>query len=90
MPRGDNAQERRQGFQPSKNSSTLGGKRAPQAKSRRVTHAELRQRRRDIVSSLPEGEHALREKMRTFSAMTGKELSAGWELDEIDFLLAKD
>jgi len=55
-----------------------------------VTHAELRQRRRDIVSSLPEGEHALREKMRTFSAMTGKELSAGWELDEIDFLLAKD
>lgn len=55
-----------------------------------MTHAELRQRRRDIVSSLPEGEHALREKMRTFSAMTGKELAAGWELDEIDFLLAKD
>lgn len=53
----------------------------------RVTKAELRRRRRELLADLPVSEEELMLKAKYFAAMTDAEWQAHRELDEIDFLL---
>ena len=53
----------------------------------RVTKAELRRRRRELLADLPVLEEELILKAKYFAAMTDAEYQAHRELDEIDFLL---
>lgn len=53
----------------------------------RVTEAELRRRRRELLADLPVSQEELRLKAKYFAAMTDTEYQAHRELDEIDFLL---
>jgi len=53
----------------------------------RVTKAELRRRRRELLAGLPVSEEELMLKAKYFAAMTDAEYQVHRELDEIDFLL---
>ena len=57
------------------------------ARSIRVTEAELRRRRRELLADLTVSEEELKLKVNCFAAMTHAEWLAHCELDEIDFLL---
>ena len=55
----------------------------------RVTEAEFRGRRRELLADLPVSEEELRLKAKYFAALTDAEWQAHREFNEIEFLLGK-